>query len=588
MSSLEVSTNLTSSPNSNPISNTNRKPMFNLDPIIYDYTPTTLRKLQNISLLHKPLPLLGNHPTNTRFYDLTDDSIQLPDTISSVLGLGLNFIPTPRIHPSSYDRLMHHSLNELYNSLALSKQYSHLPNRNRLPKILRFTKGSRSSVRLPSDIISWFRSAHNSFKTPVFKLPKNLNSSQEQALSYLRSTNNIVVVEADKNLGPAILLKSDYVKFCLVHLENKQNYKELFSFNISDLRRLVKEFVSRTMYLTRELQYMISTLDFDIDKKTLPTFRILPKLHKLDHTGAWNKSTRPITSCRNSPLERLSKFVDYCISDFHDSRFTIIKSSDDLLFKLNSIPYDPRFKLATLDASALYPSIPLDHCFAVFVKILANYRYRTIVLEAIHILLNHSYVTFQGRIFAQITGLPMGTACAPKIANLFLWHYESNIISKTLSWEKTILYYFRYIDDMLLISRSDLIHSTIQEDIISALSVQPNISWNFEQEFSNSVNFLDLTISTSSTKFITQTYQKALNLYLYPAGSSCYPAHFIKGILKGLVLKYAKQNTLELDFKNLLTLLGNRFIARGHPFNLISSLIDFQKFANITNKPSLL
>ena len=196
MSSLEVSTNLTSSPNSNPISNTNRKPMFNLDPIIYDYTPTTLRKLQNISLLHKPLPLLGNHPTNTRFYDLTDDSIQLPDTISSVLGLGLNFIPTPCIHPSSYDRLMHHSLNELYNSLALSKQYSHLPNRNRLPKILRFTKGSRSSVRLPSDIISWFRSAHNSFKTPVFKLPKNLNSSQEQALSYLRSTNNIVVVEA--------------------------------------------------------------------------------------------------------------------------------------------------------------------------------------------------------------------------------------------------------------------------------------------------------------------------------------------------------------------------------------------------------
>ena len=59
-----------------------------------------------------------------------------------------------------------------------------------------------------------------------------------------------------------------------------------------------------------------------------------------------------------------------------------------------------------------------------------------------------------GRVFQQTVGIPMGTNCAPFLADLFLYTYEADFIQGLLKKnEKKIArpfnFTFRYIDDVL-------------------------------------------------------------------------------------------------------------------------------------------
>ena len=49
--------------------------------------------------------------------------------------------------------------------------------------------------------------------------------------------------------------------------------------------------------------------------------------------------------------------------------------------------------------------------------------------EALTFLMENIYVQFDGMVYQQIVGIPMGTNCAPLIADLFLYCYERDFMS---------------------------------------------------------------------------------------------------------------------------------------------------------------
>ena len=53
----------------------------------------------------------------------------------------------------------------------------------------------------------------------------------------------------------------------------------------------------------------------------------------------------------------------------------------------------------------------------------------TELCEAFTFLVENLYVQFDGMVYQQIVGIPMGTNCAPLIADLFLYCYERDFIS---------------------------------------------------------------------------------------------------------------------------------------------------------------
>ena len=82
------------------------------------------------------------------------------------------------------------------------------------------------------------------------------------------------------------------------------------------------------------------------------------------------------------------------------------------------------------------------------------------IIKMLEFLVDNIFVVFAGKVFQQIVGIPMGTNCAPLLADIFLYSYEAEFIQSLLSaGEKRLAsqfnFTFRYIDDVLSINNPD-------------------------------------------------------------------------------------------------------------------------------------
>ena len=57
------------------------------------------------------------------------------------------------------------------------------------------------------------------------------------------------------------------------------------------------------------------------------------------------------------------------------------------------------------------------------------------ICEMIEFLIDNVFVQFGGRIFHQVTGVPMGKNCAPSLADLFLYSYENEFLDNVIRQE---------------------------------------------------------------------------------------------------------------------------------------------------------
>ena len=76
------------------------------------------------------------------------------------------------------------------------------------------------------------------------------------------------------------------------------------------------------------------------------------------------------------------------------------------------------------------------------------------VIKMLEYLIDNIFVEFGGRIFQQTIGIPMGTNCAPLLADLFLYSYEAEFVQSILQAGKKRLaqqfnFTYRYIDGVL-------------------------------------------------------------------------------------------------------------------------------------------
>ena len=81
-------------------------------------------------------------------------------------------------------------------------------------------------------------------------------------------------------------------------------------------------------------------------------------------------------------------------------------------------------------------------------------------------LIDNIFVFFGGRVFQQTVGIPMGTNCAPLLADLFLYSYEANFIQGLLKKNekklaRSLNFTFRYIDDVFSLNNYGLVISLI-------------------------------------------------------------------------------------------------------------------------------
>ena len=81
------------------------------------------------------------------------------------------------------------------------------------------------------------------------------------------------------------------------------------------------------------------------------------------------------------------------------------------------------------------------------------------VISMLEFLIDNIFVSLGGTLFQQVVGIQMGTNCAPLLADLFLYSYESEFLQKLVKDKKihearAFNFTYRYIDDVLSINNS--------------------------------------------------------------------------------------------------------------------------------------
>ena len=240
------------------------------------------------------------------------------------------------------------------------------------------------------------------------------------------------------------------------------------------------------------LTFEISLPEEDID---LPKLYWIPKLHKNPFkqryiAGSAKCSTKPLslilTRILTTVKEGLQKYCDIAYARSGVNEMWILKNSKELLENLKAQSLHSVNSIKSFDFSTLYTTIPHDKLKSKLKEMInqcffhknGNCRFQYVVIsykdtyfvrdhsdapqkysdadvkKMLEYLIDNIFVEFGGRIFQQTIGIPMGTNCAPLLADLFLYSYGAEFVQSLLQAGKKHLaqqfnFTYRYIDDVL-------------------------------------------------------------------------------------------------------------------------------------------
>ena len=195
------------------------------------------------------------------------------------------------------------------------------------------------------------------------------------------------------------------------------------------------------------------------------------------------------------------------------------------------------------------------------------------VCEALVYLLDNIFIRFWTKLYRQIIGVPMGTNCAPLVADLFLFCYARDFM-KSLSPENQtdIIEAFnstsRYLDDLLNIHFEQIVNQ------IYPAELQLNKANSSDTE----VPFLDLNLSISNGTVSTKIYDKRDNFDIvnFPFLDGDVPRRTSYGLNISQLIRFARASSNVNDFNCRNKALTAKLLKQGFCYHKLRKA--FSKF----------
>jgi hypothetical protein len=186
-------------------------------------------------------------------------------------------------------------------------------------------------------------------------------------------------------------------------------------------------------------------------------------------------------------------------------------------------------------------------------------------------LIDTIFVSFEGALFLQVVGIPMGTNCAPLLVDLFLYLYESEFLQNLVKHKKihevrAFNFTYWYIDDVLSINNPRFAE-------FLPLIYPPELEIKETTYTASSASILDIYLEfDDSGQLSTNIYD--FNIINFPNMCSNIPAS--PGVYFSQLIRYARASSNYSDFLKRHLYLRNRLLDQGYKTNrLIRSLKKF-------------
>ena len=192
-------------------------------------------------------------------------------------------------------------------------------------------------------------------------------------------------------------------------------------------------------------------------------------------------------------------------------------------------------------------------------------------MDAIKLVMKGNRMKFGNLFTKQIKGVAMGMSPVPPIANLFVGIFEEeNVVDK---FDNCINSLKQFIDDGIGMWDHDPDPLIDDANWIKFKTTMNScgLKWTFSPR-SQSVIFMDMTISIENGKIETALYSKPLALYLYIPPHSCHSPGVLAGLIYGMILQIHQLCTKEIDVDREMYLFMRRILNRGHNLDKITTL----------------
>ncbi len=418
------------------------------------------------------------------------------------------------------------------------------------------------------------------------QVKSNLSPFQASLLAKLLDSDDFQVLPSDKNLGPCIIERSEYITRTLAHLSDTATYIPL---SAEDAKRKVDETVtlieSFLFQHSKDIRYADQTYlgrSLDVPDK-FAHFYIMAKVHK----SPW--TVRPIVSVSGSVTHGLGRWLDQQLKPLVRKLPSYIESSFDLKTRLSRLNVDfSNISLFSCDAVSMYTNIDTDHALEVIAYFLQTSPLcagvpHVAIIAGLEILMRNNIFRFGDTFWHQCQGTAMGTPPAPPYATLYFGIHELEIIPLFAS---SLPSYSRYIDDGLGAWCHDAGFAIDRQNFLAfqeSMNSFGKLTWEFTP-LRKEIAFMDLTLRVTPQGIQSRLFEKPLNLYLYIPPHSAHAPGILRGLVVGMTERIFRLTSHWRDKQSALQNLFFRLCNRGYTPSQLRPLFN-SALSRINNRP---
>lgn len=402
------------------------------------------------------------------------------------------------------------------------------------------------------------------------------------AVRSLANDASIIVAQTDKNLGLVVLDSEWYHATALTMLSDSKTYQvvaktpgklEQLVFDIgNNLSQLVAK---QGAWLSDQMQTFLRQR-VNLQNADVPIFYLLAKIHKPV------MSARPIVPSLNWITTPASIVADHFLGPLRRHIPWLVRDTKTLINQLETqdgaVTRCHDGVLLSADIASLYTNIDTALGLRQVQRFLAEFSnwplyQQMFVMELLTIVMENSYLQYDGVVYKQVDGTAMGTNVAPPYADIVVFMLERDNVERYRR-SGALLMYFRYLDDLLMYVKA----AKVSEIAQAWNAMHPKLTFAFSQD-NNSIAFLDLVIYKgprffSSGRFDVKLHQKRMNRYLYIPYRSYHTRASKASWIYTELTRYIRNNSDFANYVEVKSLFFDRLCDRGYPAAFLHPIFD--------------
>lgn len=420
-----------------------------------------------------PIDMYNNLHTHNWVINLTKEEI--PSNILNLLSLGDGF----NILPNTINFEIAHVIADVENIIQYQDLHDNHKNHIRNEICNTLTNYSKNKSIYLKHLDKKFTRMHNKIRNDI----KELKNFQEHH-------PDIKILKTDKTKKTVLITANEYHNKMEILLNDKSTYHKIRKDPGDSIMKELKSYVNKLI-----------DLGF-IDKKQKTTLinnnYTTPRVHGLIKAHKSGFPIRPILNNIGGPTELLSKFLNPALNFLNKENSYDCKNAIEFLTKLEPFKKNIEYSMVSYDIESLFTNIPLELVYNLIeknwpqIEPYTPIKNKVTFLQGIKLICSNSYFKYNGDLYRQKQGLPMGGVMSVNLSGIVINHLLNNIMS---TYPAPPLFIAKYIDDIFALILPE--HKIPFLDALNKL--HQKLKFTIEEESDNKLRFLDVSLIRTNT-----------------------------------------------------------------------------------------